>query len=78
MSNAQCPVKTHKSQSGPMRCNESRLREDLKAQAKAFPHVGIFKVDILYCVDKTKIQFSDTIKDVANVTNLQSRNIALR
>ena len=84
MSNAQCPVKTlenfsHKSQSWPMmRCNETRLREDLKAQAKAFPHVGIFKVDILYCVDKTKIQFSDTIKDVANVTNLQSRNIALR
>ena len=62
-----------------MRCNESRLREDLKAQAKAFPHVWNIQSNIymLYCFDKAKIQFIATIKDVANVTNLQSRNIAL-
>ena len=54
------------------------LEETSGLKPKPLHMFGIFKVDILYCVDKTKIQFSDTIKDVANVTNLQSRNIALR
>ena len=59
------------------------LEETSGLKPKPLHMFGIFKVVfkviyILYCVDKTKIQFSDTIKDVANVTNLQSRNIALR
>ena len=54
------------------------LEKTSRLEPKPFHMFGIFKVYILYCVDKTKIQFSDTIKDVANVTNLQSRNIALR
>ena len=67
MSNAQCPVKTlenfsHKSQSGLMRCNESRLREDLKAQAKAFPHVWNIQSRYIVFKDKTRPKYNSVTR----------------
>ena len=54
------------------------LEKTSRLKPKPFHMFGIFKVIyILYCFDKAEIQFIATIKDVANVTNLQSRNIAL-